>query len=731
MRNKEIYDLFNNCGVLNDFPFPIDDFDSITQYEMLIRCLKSIKKQLGINSDLYKKITDLENYLNNLDLQDEVNKKIDEMYQNGQLQEIITEYLQINGILAFNTLSDLKSATNLINGSKVKTLGYHSYNDGGGALYLVREVTNQDVENDGDIVALYDKNLIAELVEEKEITFVMFGAYGDNVNDDTTSIKNALSYAKNKCNINLLNKNYKIIEEITIENTNLLNGTISTSSYINLKNKIQLKNIKVISTLYEATIKLIDTENLLIKDCEITGGILCRTHANNTKILNTIFKGHGYHILFDDMFNRTYTDSIGKTFIVENCEFIIDNNNYWGDIIEINTPNYSFNNVYISNCYAHLGTNVNNPVQYSTPQIGFGFANVKNIVIDNNILDSVSAGNGVLHFEICEDVNVTNNQIINNKDVQYSTTFNALEITVTNKCNISNNIITGYPIGIFMLNDDNTNQNFIIDSNYFNCYRYGIYGNKLSDFTISNNRFNMAVKNATITNELQCISVYEYGGVVGLQNSNICNNYFYLPTNQLDNSHYTYALNLGESSNLVINSNYSRGVGKSRPAGTFTGSGYKTATSANGQANLVITDNTPVGYMDGSDKSIVIDTNNHKIYKYVNGAWVAGCVVYDTDMTDFEQTSVVTVAAKIIKKDGVKAFLINSTTSTNFTANQEYTLMTISDAKARPSYRVRTVVTTLSNNHFIIDIDTDGVVKITPLENISSGANIRCFLSFI
>lgn len=181
MNNKKCYGPFQ-LWVLNNFPFTIDDWDSVTQYQMLCKCLGALKEQLDINSDLYKRITDLEN----LDLQDEVNNKIDEMAESGQLQEIITEYLQINGVLAFNTVSEMISATNIINGSVCKTLGLNTYNDGKGAFYKVRTITNEDVVDGVNIIALNVSNtLIAELLpdEVKEKVETLEQNVEDNTDD--------------------------------------------------------------------------------------------------------------------------------------------------------------------------------------------------------------------------------------------------------------------------------------------------------------------------------------------------------------------------------------------------------------------------------------------------------------------------------------------------------------------------------------------------------------------
>lgn len=176
--------------VLNNFPFTIDDWDSITQYQMLCKIMGALKEQLDVNSDLYKKITDLENYLTNLDLQEYVDNKIEEMYENGELQEIITEYLQINGVLAFNTVSDMVSATNIIDGSICRTLGLNTYNDGKGAFYKIRTITSGDVVDGVNIVALNISNtLIAEKMPDYNIT---------NLQNQITSNTNKLNLINNK-----------------------------------------------------------------------------------------------------------------------------------------------------------------------------------------------------------------------------------------------------------------------------------------------------------------------------------------------------------------------------------------------------------------------------------------------------------------------------------------------------------------------------------------------------
>ena len=68
----------------------------------------------------------VDNYFENLDVQDEINNKLDEMAESGQLTDIIAQYLSLAGMFTFNTVNDMKNAENLTNGSKCSTLGFNT-----------------------------------------------------------------------------------------------------------------------------------------------------------------------------------------------------------------------------------------------------------------------------------------------------------------------------------------------------------------------------------------------------------------------------------------------------------------------------------------------------------------------------------------------------------------------------------------------------------------------------
>ena len=112
--------IFRNW-VLENFPFLEDDFDALTDYELFCKMVEYMRKSLE-HIETYDskfvefndRLTALEHYFDNLDLQDEVNNKLDEMVEDGTLAEIINQ--EIFGELSEqvtqnkNDISDLQTA---------------------------------------------------------------------------------------------------------------------------------------------------------------------------------------------------------------------------------------------------------------------------------------------------------------------------------------------------------------------------------------------------------------------------------------------------------------------------------------------------------------------------------------------------------------------------------------------------------------------------------------------
>lgn len=167
--------------VLENFPFIEADFDALTEWQLFCKLGKEMNKIINSENTLGTQVEnvtnafiELQNYVNNyfdnLDVQDEINNKLNEMAQDGTLQEIIAEYLNTKSLLGFDNVSDMINSENLVNGSFVKTYGKNSYNDGNGAFYKIRNITNADVIDNINIIRIVNtQNLIAEKIKDNEI----------------------------------------------------------------------------------------------------------------------------------------------------------------------------------------------------------------------------------------------------------------------------------------------------------------------------------------------------------------------------------------------------------------------------------------------------------------------------------------------------------------------------------------------------------------------------------
>lgn len=188
--------------VLQNFPFIEADFDAITTYQLYCELVKYLNKviesenlvgtQLENLTNAFNDLTDyVDNYFNNLDVQEEINNKLDEMAENGQLVEIISAYLELNALMCYNSLDDMKNATNLINGSFARIYGKLLFNDGQGAFYKIRELVNTDVVDNDNIVALTNfSTLVAEKIPNEEIANIKTRL--TNVENRTTAVEERL-----------------------------------------------------------------------------------------------------------------------------------------------------------------------------------------------------------------------------------------------------------------------------------------------------------------------------------------------------------------------------------------------------------------------------------------------------------------------------------------------------------------------------------------------------------
>lgn len=286
--------------------------NSLSYYEALCALWKYIQGMTDVinnnatlEEDFIEKVNELEEYVkhyfDNLDVQEEINNKLDAMAEAGTLQEIITAYIQANTAWCFDTVADMKTATNFVSGSYARTLGFHTLNDGGAALYKVRTVTNDDVVDEARIIALDDDTLVAELIPTEPLNVKQLGVAGDGVTDDTSAIQHVIDTSP----------------RATIffpDGTYLVSSTITTPATDNLKVFLQLSKNAVIkanstfsgsfvvaigstgtATNYESSVNNTGIDGGTIDANSVCGGVqVTKTHVakvTNLTIINVLTIG--------------------------------------------------------------------------------------------------------------------------------------------------------------------------------------------------------------------------------------------------------------------------------------------------------------------------------------------------------------------------------------------------------------------------------------------------------
>ena len=173
--------------------------DSMSYYEALCALYKWVQDNIinvvnnnaDILKDYIKLVDDLkkyvEDYFKNLDVQEEINNKLDDMAEKGQLAGIIAQFLEMSPVFAYDTIAAMAAAENLSNGSIARVLGNTSAAAGDGAYYKVR--TKEGGESaDGVIKVAIGDTLIADRI----------------VNPDAVAIESLDDTLNGECKINFV-----------------------------------------------------------------------------------------------------------------------------------------------------------------------------------------------------------------------------------------------------------------------------------------------------------------------------------------------------------------------------------------------------------------------------------------------------------------------------------------------------------------------------------------------
>lgn len=386
---KKLPRFIHQCMTIGEIPTSYKV--SLTYEEQLMWFCRFLEEQVlpvvNNNSEVVQELkTFVENYFDNLDVQEEINNKLEDMLESGELQEIITEYLQMSGLLCYNTKSDMKGATNLIDGSFAKTYGETTYNDGRGEFYKIREIQNTDVVDDINIIALTNfVDLIAERIPNiKEYPIYSTDYIDKNAEDNTAGFQVMLNLAS-----------------VTFQKIIIKEGTYKIKSHLVVKARNMIEGIgKVVLDFSEFT----DNTNYCI---EIQGAH-DYSKGRNTKVFENItFKG------YNSSFGNTAGDEyINKNlFFITGYEFILDNIKAYGFN---NVFTYGSNSYIISVINSHIGHN-NRAIYFDITAGGYSNSgerlSFKNTTLCNN--NEVIYNNlGMFSFEDCS---IDYNGIISSK----------------------------------------------------------------------------------------------------------------------------------------------------------------------------------------------------------------------------------------------------------------------------------------------------------------------------
>ena len=310
--------------------------ESLTYEEQLLWMLNYIEKTLipTINNNagaveelqaLYLELKSyVDSYFENLNVQQEINNKLDQMAESGQLTDIIAQYLGLAGILAYNTKNDMKNATNLTNGSICKTLGDDVYNDGKGNLYKIRTITSDDVVDNDNIIALSVSNT---LIAEKIPNYYINKNTAD-INKNTTDINNINN------NINNKEKGLIAISRNTTNNDHYLYYSEDGENFNRVGNKLSLTEDSSALILINDTYYYFGNNSYYYSDDLVTwsNGIMINDNAGRENWAFYPFYdpvSEKYLVFSALQYNdNTFTDKVGNTgyyFKIIKQEFTINN----------------------------------------------------------------------------------------------------------------------------------------------------------------------------------------------------------------------------------------------------------------------------------------------------------------------------------------------------------------------------------------------------------------------
>lgn len=638
--------------------------DSLSYYEALCamwkyldETVKVINNNAMITEDFIVKVNELhdyvENYFANLDVQEEINNKLDQMALDGTLQEIITTYIQANVTWTFDTVDDMKASTNLIAGSYARTLGFHTLNDGGGATYYI---TDTGTANEMDIIAV--GGLFANLVKGTYVTPEMLGAYSDGVTDDKDYIQRAINISTEvrfKANAT-----YYMSYYVTIHDNIKLDGNFCTLD-CNEKNtfdstgykNIEICRFKIVNS--RRPIELDECDNVHIHDMDISSiswGIclrLCTNFVVEDIVFNQVRTASysnkdGVHInggkrgVIRNIYGTTDDDMIAlnadepSEIIGPITDIVIDhvvtkNSQAYGATdstyrgIRILSRTSLIDNITIKNC--NIASDYEECLLIGSVNGGAG--NIGRIYVDNCVFTKNHTRTGyIISSEVgYKKLSITNTKLVYNTEstggFYNETAGSTAEQFVLDNVETIDNSTSERGYFIFRHTGQNINMNNVVSkaAHYFQfAFIRGTIGiANFDNITCDGARYVIRVGNDGTANTINVTNMYCKGAESTIQ---IGNNVAHLNIDSLTTETTTFPISIGsDQTGLVITAN------------NINSSGLRTLDVGAHTANIrlkgyIITNFTPSSGRAGDTFIYTTGTQSNSpcTYKlYTNGAW--------------------------------------------------------------------------------------------------------------
>lgn len=115
-----------------------------------------VKAVNGMDKVIKEYVDYIDNYFKNLDVQEEINNKLDDMAEGGELAEYIAQYANLPCVHAYDTIADMASSSSLVDGSFARAMSKTVAGTGDGFYYYIRTKTGADTPDGENLVAIGD-----------------------------------------------------------------------------------------------------------------------------------------------------------------------------------------------------------------------------------------------------------------------------------------------------------------------------------------------------------------------------------------------------------------------------------------------------------------------------------------------------------------------------------------------------------------------------------------------